>query len=754
MTLRHGKVIDVSALTAPPMSLSARQEHASKAERGFRKCRRARPSWLGRALKWSLAGTLLTVIATTALALNLGPNFAAAANGESGETNETSSEAGNNASKAASEEQAPDVKLHAGSQAPYVHNINLYTADGTVIDPGSSDAPYSPVATCGKCHDTDAIDHGWHHNMADPKFTDDGRVGEPYFWVNAQTRTQLPVSERDWLGTYSLEPLGISAWDFTIRFGGRTPGGGLGDTFKDQGAQDEQARWNLTGPLQSDCLSCHLQDTNYDFTAWKDAIDKHNFKWAPSAAAPFATVEGAMTDVPDDYNPMMAGFGSDNPMPKVQYNERWFNGKRVLLGTKLTNDIPNRNCYQCHSKRPVGPNALPRWHRQQDVHMAKGMSCVDCHRNAIEHMTTRNFEQDPALEATAVKTLSCKGCHLGDGHGHGEGITAGGRMAAPRPEHKGIPPLHFKEMSCTSCHSGPNPGKTTQRLHTSLAHKLGLSSEHRSHLSLPHVVAPVFLDNEAGKLAPHRAVWPAFWGVDQSTDQTEDSPEAGAPSQQRITPLPVQQAAEVLAEVLPEPKHEGLWHAVSRETIAAGLKRLAEADFGDKTKDGQVVYVSGGQVYRLAASPNEQAQGAGEASGDGDDSGESPDSPELVIETDRVAAEAYAWPIAHDVRPAAQSIGVNGCKVCHSSGAAVDFSMTAAANWAQTKGDAPTLPQKDMHTMRDQSPTMRHIWNLLFQGRTLFKVMAIVSTLLLAGVILAYAGSGLRSALAAARRDD
>jgi len=679
---------------------------------------------------WSWVGVVAATLLAGAVALNLLASMTATAaengQGEAG---------GGNGGDGSTGDPGDDVRLHAGSEAPYIHNINLYDATGTVIGPDSN-KPYSPIETCGKCHDTDSIRHGWHHNAFDPAFKADGRPGEPYVWTNAQTATQLPITGRDWPEAYDLQALGISAWDFTIRFGGRTPGGGLGSLYQDQGAESDEARWDLTGELQANCMSCHLQNASWDYTAWNDAVSKHNFKWAAAAAAPFARVNGAMTDVPDDYDPMMAGFGSEDPMPKVQYREEWFDGNTLLLGRKLTNEIPNQNCLQCHSKRPVGEEALPRWHRQQDVHMAQGMSCVDCHRNGIDHMTVRGYRHDPALADEAVKTLTCKGCHLGSDESKLGEFAAGGRMAAPRPEHEGIPPLHFHEMSCTSCHSGPTPEMTTQRLQTSIGHELGLSSEHRHHRTLPHMVSPVFLDNEQGKLAPHRAVWPAFWGMKKPA-ATQD----GSAGEARIEPLPPEQVAEALSDTLPEPPHEGIWRSLTRQQIATGLTRLTEET--DDLGEGTLVYVAGGKVYAMAGEEDtsEAADGADEApTGD-----TAASEPRLMVSRDHDAAEPYTWPLGHNVRPAAQSLGAGGCKDCHASDTPMDFSMTAAATWPEAKGAAPTLARRQMHEMRGESTAMLTAWNLLFQGRSAFKILTGLSTLLLVAVLLGYGGYGVRA---------
>jgi nitrate/TMAO reductase-like tetraheme cytochrome c subunit len=644
------------------------------------------------------------------------------------------------------------VQLHAGSQAPYVHKISLAGPDGSTIDPSSSMVPYSPAETCGSCHNVDAATHGWHHNAASPMFKKDGRPGEPYFWVSSASDTQLPVSPRDWPGAYDLPTLGLSPWDFTIRFGGFTPGGGLGSTFNDQGAKDPEARWNLTGKLEVDCLSCHLAGDNYNFVAWRNAVKNHNFKWAPTAAVPWASVEGAMTEVPQDYNPMMSGFGADNPVPKARYHESRFDGSKVRLA--ITNDIPNQRCFTCHSKRPTGPNAMPRWHRQQDVHMAQGMSCVDCHANAMDHMTSRNHPDDPVLDKKAVQTLTCKGCHMGTEDSELGTLPAGRRMAAPTPEHEGIPPLHFAEMSCTSCHSGPNPTRSghTVRIQTSMAHELGISSEHRDHRTLPHMVSPVFLENNAGKIAPHRAVWPAFWGLQQpnaAEAATQPTGASGAATQpppgvKPITPLPVEKVTQTLEDVLPAPGHPENWQTLSPQQIAEGLGALRdEGGWGQ----GTLVYVSGGKVYRPAQTSGNDADPAQGEAANGSASEADAESAGLKIIEDHPAANAYTWPLAHDVRPAAQSLGAESCKQCHSAKGATDFTMTAAPTWAQVQAEVPTLPRQTMHQMRSQPGWFLSLWNQLFGGRTLFKWLAGISTLIGLVILLAYGGSGLRKAL-------
>ena len=76
---------------------------------------------------------------------------------------------------AAGAEESRFAATHSRSQ--YVHWIDLYDATDTKIDPSDPNAPpYSPVFTCGRCHDYQAIAHGYHFN-AMQKLADAGPAG-------------------------------------------------------------------------------------------------------------------------------------------------------------------------------------------------------------------------------------------------------------------------------------------------------------------------------------------------------------------------------------------------------------------------------------------------------------------------------------------------------------------------------------------------------------------------------------------------
>src|SRR5690606_5094141 len=113
------------------------------------------------------------------------------------------------------------------SGSGYVHRIELLDANNTKVDPTAEfPQPYSPARTCGRCHEFDTIAHGWHFNATDPS-VDPGRRGQPWIWSDPRSGTHLPLSYRDWEGTYNPDVLGLSRWEVAAKLGGFLPGGSL-----------------------------------------------------------------------------------------------------------------------------------------------------------------------------------------------------------------------------------------------------------------------------------------------------------------------------------------------------------------------------------------------------------------------------------------------------------------------------------------------------------------------------------------------
>lgn len=419
------------------------------------------------------------------------------------------------------------------SQTGYVHWIELYDAQNNRISPEST-RPYSPLTTCGRCHDVETISHGFHFQAGSDNLRE-GRPGQPWVWSDPKTGTQLPLSYRGGPGTFHPDQLGITRWQMAAHFGGYLPGGGPGSESAlagGPGTSDSAEpiagqvdRSHVTGPLPIDCMLCHhRQGSGYSPFAWTEQIEQENFAYAPVAALGVATVQGQTRRLKDDFDPRADGAAAQ--LPSVQYDPARFRPDGKVL-FDLVRKPENNACYYCHSQTTAEAVQGQRWWHDEDVHIRAGMACVDCHRNGLDHETVRGFAGEKHPGGAAVGVLSCQGCHLGSdfdaGHGavtlaevagplaagshgeagshgqanshgdtgphgdagpHGEAVHAAGgtaadalvsrsgKLGAPRPLHAGIPPLHFERMACTACHAGPLPDEPHSLL-LSAVHGLG-----------------------------------------------------------------------------------------------------------------------------------------------------------------------------------------------------------------------------------------------------------------------------------------
>jgi len=499
--------------------------------------------------------------------------------------------------------------LRTDSRAPYVHRISLYDHDGRIIDPRDSFAgPYSPKMTCGKCHDYRLISGGWHFSEQ-RRGLPGGRAGEPWVLIDAKTGGQTLLSGRGWPGTARPDEAGLTDWQFLRRFGGYTPGGGFGEPAAEVvAASRERARWEISGPLEIDCMMCHAAGRQHDPAELARQIERENYKWAATVALGLAVLRGDAKDLPDDWDPLMP---TDPNLPPVRGPELVWNVGLFDADDRVLFDIAprptNERCYFCHSVRVVGADAGAATTSSQDVHLAAGLSCVDCHQNALDHLIVRGYEGESAERVDpAVGAYSCRGCHMGVACAEDPWLRLGGHHGAPHPLHRGLPPIHLERLACTACHSGPWPAATPARFQTARAHGLGRAVSDRAADDLPAVVGPIFLRQPDGKITPERLV----------------------------------------------------------------------------------------------------------AGGDGH----------------------YGWPMAHDVRPAAQALGALGCEDCHARTGVIYFGGTVASGV-----DSALQPWADaglMCALRGDDGLLTRAWALGFAVRPVFKLAALVCAVVVAAVVL------------------
>jgi hypothetical protein len=587
-----------------------------------------------------------------------------------------------------------------GSRARPVHAIPLRDVEGEVIRPTDRPlVPFSPVRTCGAdCHDVATVARGWHFNTTDPT-RDNGRRGEPWILVDLETATQVPSSYRPRAGAFSPEQVGLTPWTFAVTFGGRTPGG-LGDARERN--PELQARWVVSGELDINCLACHDASPAYDHAEYGRQLRLENFRWAPASASGLAAITGSAKEMPNSFDYLLPSVEDAllPRMPTVTYSR-----ERFLPGAKVVFDIERqvlaRRCYFCHSSADLAHTGQGRWNADEDIHLARGMTCVDCHRNGLDHAMNRGYEGETSANGSAIAALTCRGCHLAT---EPERNFARGRLGAPYPKHVGIPSIHFTKLSCTACHSGPRPEKTTRGLKTSQAHRLGALGVNKARDVLPHLYYPVFAQQPDGQTIPNRLLWPAFWGR-----MSNGAVEPIAPDRVK--------ALMAKAKFALTPSVDGDWPALDEVTLVAIL-RLLQAE---PQAEGTPVYVAGGRLHKLDASGR-------------------------VASEDHRSAQPYLWPIAHDVRPAALALGARGCSDCHNAESPIFFGNVSV--------DSPlasdrAVPWKMSRFQKSLDTTYVADLARSFQYRPWFKAGASAAAAILLLFVLAYATSGLRRVSAA-----
>lgn len=599
-----------------------------------------------------------------------------------------------------------------GSRALPIHLIPLYAENdkgekGPRIDPNDEQPmPFSTRWTCGECHSYGIVSQGWHFNAPDSNVPA-GRPGEPWLYTNSKLGVQLPLSYRPWPGAIRPEQVGWTLAEFTKFAGRHMPGGGPGEITPTDTA--EAARQYVSGKLEVNCLACHNAHPGQDqgsANGYAMQVVKRNFRWAAAASSEFADVTGSVEDAGLTYDPFMPDEG-DTKAPHVTYDKKAFDPKGNVF-MQIVREAPKQRCYFCHSDLFCGMDdeKPEKWCADEDVHMMAGLTCVDCHRNGVDHNIVRGYEGETEDSGNPMAAAtSCHGCHLGDENG--ERVT-GGRLGAPVPEHKGIPTVHFERLTCTACHSGPYPGDQPVLTKTSRAHRLGTINVPKDVRVLPHVLAPVFAKqvvtdpNSMPKVGPHKMIWPAYWATMDETDS--------------VKPVALAAVSQVVGGVLKDVPvaATGDWSDLKEEQIAHVLKAL------DGSGQKKPVYITAGVLYRL-----------------GEDG-------TLLPPQKHPAAAPYMWPLAHSVRPAAQSLGVGKCTVCHSTHSAFFFGSVAA--------DSPVAGLRSVVMKQyefQQAPHAR-TWAFAasFVFRPWFKVVAIGSAAVIGIVLLLF---GLRALGAVAR---
>ena len=370
-----------------------------------------------------------------------------------------------------------------GGRTVPVHRLSPLDFDGEKVSPAAAlPEPISQDKTCSQCHDVSAARGGSHFRTG--LDTNDAPASvqvEPWFWADEALGLAIPLSLHKQDGAFAPRDLGLSAFEWTKMFGRSFPGGGIGS---DPRAMEEVAgprqRWFVTGPLEANCLACHQQGDAYDSSEWARQVLRENFTGAAMAASGLSAVEGmnermhdawAAAENPDDH--------LFNVPQKIVYDLTQFDAKQRCVFP--VGKPQSARCLACHA---VSEKGMSSHDILGDVHLQRGMACIDCHKNGMDHR---------------VKTTSCRACHIEP------------KGAGPHPQHAGIPLVHFEKLACAVCHAGVTKDGARAQVRTARANRIGIYGRVQWASDCPYILEPVFMKGADGKIAPHRVMWPSYF---------------------------------------------------------------------------------------------------------------------------------------------------------------------------------------------------------------------------------------------------
>ncbi|MCA9133665.1 MAG: hypothetical protein KDA45_10940, partial [Planctomycetales bacterium] len=237
---------------------------------------------------------------------------------------------------------------------------------------------------------------------------------------------------------------------------------------------------------------------------------------------------------------------------------------------------------------------------------------------------------------------------------------------------------------------------------------------------------------------PHRLMWPSYWGtlldgqvevlqpeevyemirrpLKVRRDFTEELAKVSLSLSQRKELLGEDRARVKDEQRTPEERQkveaaedEARQQQVE-ERLAAALTAVEE-----KYPGRQAVYISGGVGFARDGENKTQILTARQLGG---------------------AADPYAWPQAHNVRPARQALGAQGCSECHRDGAPFFEADLSPVALVPTQRATPLKAYSLQKVDRDRLKR----WNQVFRGRDAFKwasftVLTVTCVVLLSALV-------------------
>jgi len=465
--------------------------------------------------------------------------------------------------------------------APKAHPaVELLDYAGKPVDPDSQNPkPYSPRQTCGACHDYETISKGYHFQMGAEKISDDfgKKIGKPWILSDGMSGKQIHMSYASLSRkrNSSEAEVGLTAYEFARTCGACHAGGGLMEHDRDGKRYDarlakspdlarsfdgdyHESAWDASGVVEIDCLMCH--QAGYDGKTRTDQISKANFKWAATAGAGLAAVEGSV---------------KDGQSPRLAYDKSRFNADGTV--SLKIGEPPDANCLLCHDEAQTKKRGHTYDGRNTDVHTGAGLTCVTCHTAGEDHQirkaksnaaTVRNDLDDP--------TFSCEGCHL-DG------------KVSKKPAHKSIPSSHLKSIACATCHVRESNVAAVHTVDTTTGKAVGIPTvKGAKKYGESGAWTPAYFRLEDGRIHSGNALLPAWWGNRVGS---------------MIYPLYLPETARAYEKVkdrIKDDDGDGRPEANTQAEITAMLGAVKDVLAGGRFKEIWPAYVKGNRVWQVS----------------------------------------------------------------------------------------------------------------------------------------------------------
>ena len=537
---------------------------------------------------------------------------------------------------------------------PVHEKITLRGFDGRPLTLESK-TPYSPRKTCGSCHDYDQITNAYHFQQGRTNASGKIVMGDsfdpkhPWNLSSGMFGKYSPGSmDASLLArkvNSSPSDIDKSAFAFLQICGPCHPGGGFGEYDRDGNPYYNEGRfgyelagtkasldgdytsfamgrfayaaWDRSGPSEADCLICHLK--GFQWTRRAAALRGKFFKEAPTVGAGWAKLKLSEDEV---QNARAKEIFIDYTLKETADFER--------LNEQILRTPTDDNCWSCHGTAD-GRRHGRQWSPETDVHNAKNMGCITCHRSDKGH----NFAKGNTLPQTVRDDLdntmySCEDCHY-----------KGKDKKAPRYKHP-FSPRHMSRIACQTCHIPyltasadlvyDNASTGTTIVYDTSRFLSNQPLDPRT--SLPGLDPNIWYPSVRefrGRIVPVKSLVVVYWGdLDEKAHV--------------VQPIALWKIRESKRPPLNDDNSDGIPEVNSLEEIKAFLNALKEKDRFGNPIAREPVLVKGEFLYRLDKKAevekirHEQVQ-------------------------DFKGYEDYS--LSHNVIAGTRVIGANGCTDCH-----------------------------------------------------------------------------------------